>query len=264
MILEGFTLERVADLICGDDKRIAPIYRAGWQLTQFFEAIGLSKFEHDGSTRKIWVMNCLRQCSAEELNQVILGLASPKVYKGNIEELNLVHKSLNEVLNPEGFNIELIGVKPTLTPIEPRLYSPKDSTSAAYSPDEKLVFVIIAFRDDMEPVFEGIKTAGEAVGLNVKRVLDVIGDYRITDQIIQMINSARFIVADLTHERPNVYFELGYARGLGKHVITIARDNTNIHFDVKDWTYIPYNDSRVLEQKIKKRFEHELAKTEST
>src|ERR1700690_1111445 len=63
--------------------------------------------------------------------------------------------------------------------------------------DPKLVFVIAPFRDDMEPIFEGIKVAGNSIGLNVKRVKDVIGDYRITDQIIQMINSASLIVADL-------------------------------------------------------------------
>jgi hypothetical protein len=123
-----------------------------------------------------------------------------------------------------------------------------------------LVFAIIAFRDDMEPVFEGIKAAGMSVRLDVKRVKDVPGDYQITDQVIQMINSARFVVADLTHERPNVYFELGYARGIGKTVVTIAREGTNIHFDVKDWTCIFYTDSRVLEGDIKKRFEYELSK----
>ena len=85
-------------------------------------------------------------------------------------------------------------------------------------------------------------------------------DYRITDQIVQMIQSARLVVADLTHERPNVYFELGYARGLGKTIITIAREGTNLHFDVKDWTCIFYNDSRVLERELKRRFEYELTK----
>lgn len=129
--------------------------------------------------------------------------------------------------------------------------------------DPKLVFVIMAFRDDMEPIFEGIRAAGNSVGLDVKRVKDVIGDYRITDQVIQMISSASLIVADLTHERPNVYFELGYARGLGKTVITIAREGTNIHFDVKDWTYLPYTDSRILERDLKKRFEYEVSRTES-
>jgi hypothetical protein len=125
--------------------------------------------------------------------------------------------------------------------------------------ESTLVFVIMPFTDDMDPIFEGVRDAGEAVGLAVKRVKDVQGDYRITDQIIQMITDARLVVADLTHERPNVYFELGFARGLEKTVITIARHGTTVHFDVKDWTYISYVDSRLLERDIKKRFEFEIS-----
>src|SRR5215472_8908980 len=67
-----------------------------------------------------------------------------------------------------------------------------------------------------------------------ERVKDVQGDYRITETILAMIRQARFVVADLTHERPNVYFELGYARGLGKTVITLLRAGTIAHFDVRD------------------------------
>jgi hypothetical protein len=76
-----------------------------------------------------------------------------------------------------------------------------------------------------------------------------------------MIGQARFIVADLTNERPNVYFELGYARGLGKTVITILRSGTNIHFDVRDWTYTEYFDSRPLENDLLQRFEFELQRS---
>ncbi len=125
--------------------------------------------------------------------------------------------------------------------------------------DRKLVFVVMSFQLDMEPVFEGVQAAAEAVGLYAKRVKDVQGDYRITDKILQMIHAARLIVVDLTHERPNVYFELGYARGLGKTVVTTVRAGGIVHFDVKDWNYIEYNDSRILERDLKKRFEFELS-----
>lgn len=138
--------------------------------------------------------------------------------------------------------------------------SPSQATEKVNS---KHVFVIISFQDDMEPIFEGIREAGRTLGLNVQRVKDVPGDYRISDQIIKMIHSAKFVVADLTYERPNVYFELGYARGLGKTVVTIARQGTTIHFDVKDWTYISYIDSRILERDLKKRFEIELSRFNS-
>lgn len=122
------------------------------------------------------------------------------------------------------------------------------------------VFVITAFRQDMGAAFEGIKAAGEALGLYVERVVDVVGDYRITDQILEMINKSVIVVADLTHERPNVYFELGYARGIGKPVVTIAKQDTNLHFDVKDWTCLFYSDSRVLERDLKARFAKEIEK----
>ena len=112
----------------------------------------------------------------------------------------------------------------------------------------------------MEPIFQGIKAAGRRFEYSVSRVRDIQGDYRITDKIVEMIHSADYIVADLTHERPNVYFELGYARGHGKNVITVARKGTNLHFDVKDWTCIFYNDSRELEEQLSTRLEHEVKK----
>jgi hypothetical protein len=125
--------------------------------------------------------------------------------------------------------------------------------------DEKLVFVICSFLPDMEPAFEAISAAATSVGLRAERVKDVVGDYRITEKMLSMIRRAHFVVADLTHERPNVYFELGYARGIGKRVITILREGTERHFDIYDWTYLKYIDSRPLERLLIERFEHEMA-----
>lgn len=124
-----------------------------------------------------------------------------------------------------------------------------------------LVFVIISFSSDMDPIFEGIKAAAEKNGLVAKRVKDVQGDYRITDKIIEMIRDSRLIVADLTYERPNVYFELGYARGLCKTIISTARDRTKLHFDIKDWTCQFYGDSRVIEKYLTERFAYELKRS---
>jgi nucleoside 2-deoxyribosyltransferase len=125
-------------------------------------------------------------------------------------------------------------------------------------PDDGLVFVISPFAPEMDAVYLAISGAAGAVGLHAERVKDIKGDYRITDQILAMIGQARFIVADLTYERPNVYFELGYARGLGKKVITILRAGTIPHFDVRDWTYLEYIDSRPLEADLIEQLKFEL------
>jgi hypothetical protein len=125
--------------------------------------------------------------------------------------------------------------------------------------DPQLVFVITAFSPDLEPIYKkGIKEAANAAGLQAKRVKDVQGDYQITDKIFEMIHAARFVVADLTLERPNVYFELGYARCLKKTVITIVRKGSPIHFDVQNWKYIEYLDSSDVFEALKENFEYEL------
>lgn len=127
-------------------------------------------------------------------------------------------------------------------------------------PPSNLVFVVMSFEEDMDPIFEGIKVAAEAAGLEAKRVKDVIGDYKIDAKLIDMIQQACMVVVDLTHERPNVYFELGYARGIGKTVITTARKGTPLHFDVHSWTCDFYVDSRILEKRLKERFKLEWAR----
>jgi hypothetical protein len=145
--------------------------------------------------------------------------------------------------------VELLGVEQSL-----------GAAAANEAGDGELVFVITSFARDMEPAFEAVVAAAGKVGLRAERVKDSKGDYRITDRMLAMIRSARLIVADLTHERPNVYFELGYARGLGKTIVTIMREGTEVHFDVQDWNYIEYIDSRPLERALIERFEFELSR----
>jgi hypothetical protein len=137
------------------------------------------------------------------------------------------------------------------------------SASGPEPPDDKLVFVVCTFTPEMEPIFDAIAAAAEAVGLRAERVKDVKGDYRITDKVLTLIRTARLVVVDLTYERPNVYFELGYARGLDKTVITILRAGAIAHFDVRDWAYLEYIDSRPLERQLRERFGFELGESAS-
>ena len=89
----------------------------------------------------------------------------------------------------------------------------------------------------------------------IERASDISHTRTITDVIVGAINRSRFVVADLTLERPNCYYEVGYAHSIGKQVIILAKEGTTRHFDISThkWTYwTDYKD-------LKPKFEKELA-----
>jgi len=70
---------------------------------------------------------------------------------------------------------------------------------------------------------------------------------------LESIRKAEFVIVDLTEERPNVFFEAGYAHGIGKLPIYIARDGTDIHFDVKDYPVIMFRNMKELREGLVRR-----------
>ena len=69
---------------------------------------------------------------------------------------------------------------------------------------------------------------------------------------IEAIRDARFVVADLTTERPNVYLEVGYAWGLQKPVILLAREGQKLHFDLSHHKCIFYKTIGKLAQDLER------------
>lgn len=109
--LDPATLDSLADFICGDDKERFPVYRSSSFLTRFFKGVGIDA-EHDGSTRKWWVLDQLSQLSASDQEKVVLGLVSPLMYKGVQEDLKKAVQSMKNILLMEGFGIAFDGPRP--------------------------------------------------------------------------------------------------------------------------------------------------------
>jgi hypothetical protein len=107
--------------------------------------------------------------------------------------------------------------------------------------------------DQLVDVLEAIKTAAADCGITAERVDEVESSQRITDRILESINKAEFVIVDLTNERPNVFFEAGFAHGLGKLPIYVARAGTTIHFDIKDYPIITFRNMKQLKEGITKR-----------
>ena len=83
--------------------------------------------------------------------------------------------------------------------------------------------------------------------LDVERVDEAPSAIPITDATHKSVRAARLIVCDLTDERPNVYYELGYTHGPAKAVICVAKDGAVIHFDVHAFKIVLFDRLRTLE-----------------
>jgi len=106
---------------------------------------------------------------------------------------------------------------------------------------------------DLDDVLDAIKEAGKRCGVHAERVDEVETTERITDRILESIRKAEFVICDLTHPRPNVYWEAGYAHGLGKTPVYIAKDGTKLEFDLKDYPVIFFKSLVGLKDRLEKR-----------
>jgi nucleoside 2-deoxyribosyltransferase len=80
---------------------------------------------------------------------------------------------------------------------------------------------------------------------------------KIDDRIIAEIRRSRFLVADLTEHRNNVYYEAGFAAGLDKPVFYTCRADhaEEIHFDIRQFNYIKWDTPAELAERLQARIE---------
>jgi hypothetical protein len=94
---------------------------------------------------------------------------------------------------------------------------------------------------DMKALYDcGIEPAVQTAGYRVTRMDLVEHNEWIMDQVLGHIRLAPFIVADFTGHRNGVYFEAGFARGLGIPVIHTCREDhlDNAHFDTRQLNHV--------------------------
>lgn len=111
-------------------------------------------------------------------------------------------------------------------------YDPSDEGSF----EKGLVFVIMPFSGtDIGSAYGAIKDECRKLRLRSRRVDENAGGGIVIGEITELIERAEFIICDLTNERPNVYYELGYAHGVGNEamdILLIAEEGTVLHFDI--------------------------------
>src|ERR1700741_53907 len=131
------------------------------------------------------------------------------------------------------------------------------------------VFVIMPFSGNgMNEAFRAIEQACSNRGMPALRADEAGGSAIVMRKIVKLILESEFIIADLSYARPNVYFEIGFALGVGNlssDVLLVARKGSELHFDIAPYHVQLYESTEELEslveaslQKMKQASPHQL------
>ena len=129
---------------------------------------------------------------------------------------------------------------------------------------KRTAFVIMAM-DPAQPglvdVLEAIKTVCATFGIKAHRADEIQHEDKITDVILEEIKNCEFLIADLSFERPNVYYEVGFAHALDKKPILYRKSGTALHFDLAVQNVPEYKNITDLREQLRIRFEAILGRT---
>ena len=126
--------------------------------------------------------------------------------------------------------------------------------------DSTQAFIAMWFDDSMEAASrDGIEPAIVDAGYTPMRIDKKLDVRKIDDEIVAQIRRSRFLVADCTHgetkSRGSVYWEAGFAYGLGIEVIYTCRKDeaSDLPFDTRQYPYIIWDTVADLRLQLKER-----------
>jgi DNA-binding PadR family transcriptional regulator len=123
--------------------------------------------------------------------------------------------------------------------------------------DSRQAFVAMWFDPSRTVFFDnGFKPAIEDDKITIARRIDRVEHNRkIDDEIIANIRRSRYLVADVTGFREGVYYEAGFALGLGLPVIWCIEKGgeSELHFDTRQYNHIVYDNPGDLKTKLLNR-----------
>ncbi|MHB9134306.1 MAG: hypothetical protein ACYDBB_24815 [Armatimonadota bacterium] len=118
-------------------------------------------------------------------------------------------------------------------------------------------FVLMPFRSQLRPIYDDhIVKVCTNIGLTVTRADQIFSSRPIIDDILESVASAKVIIADLTDNNPNVFYEIGICHTLGKNVVLMTQEN-EVPFDLRHIRHIKYE----YTPRGMPLFEYQLTKT---
>lgn len=209
--------------------------RSDFLLTEIEKRTGYAGqfLEVDSGPKPEWL--AIAYCiNSEEFSEILSYLEA----EGKIEKRKVIGPPLKAKILPQGWS-HLARLK-------------------ELNPESSLCFVAMSFSKGMRIFYDkGFVTAIKAAGYKPHRVDDVEHVEKIDDRIIADIRKSRFVVADFSEHKGGVYFESGFAMGLGLPVIWTCRKDhmKDLHFDIRQYNCIDWEDIEDLVKRLQNRIE---------
>jgi hypothetical protein len=133
--------------------------------------------------------------------------------------------------------------------------------SIPLSPHPKCSIIMPFGVPDLEDLYnEFILPVLDDCKLDCARGDDIFGSNVVMDDVKEAITKADLVVADLSGQNPNVFYEVGIAHALGKPVLLLSQLIEDVPFDLRHRRVLPYEYTPIgCKRLVAKLKEHVLA-----
>ena len=105
---------------------------------------------------------------------------------------------------------------------------------------EDLVSVMMPMDSEFDEVYLAICKAIQALGVQCKRADDVWESEAVMQDVVSLICRSKAVIADCRGRNPNVFYEIGVAHTVGREVVPVTQNSSDVPFDIRHLRYVEY------------------------
>jgi hypothetical protein len=177
---------------------------------------------------------------------VVLGVDPPSQEEKPVRDVARARRLFDGAVFSIGDLIDLLSPAETVQAVA--------AGSATYRPNTAFIMTAIdKNRPELEDIKNSIKEVCREFGISAVTADELEHQGAITDRVLEEIETNEFLIADLTGERPNVYYEVRHAHARSKRVHLFRKTGTKLHFDVAHRNCPEYANITDLKEQLRKR-----------
>lgn len=129
--------------------------------------------------------------------------------------------------------------------------------------DDELVFILMSFNPSNPSLEDYASAIKRAVIKHYPKMRcinldDLKGSFKISQEAKRHISECRLAIVDLTENKPNVFYELGFAHASQKNVIITSHVSTEMLFYPSEYKVVRYESGADLYRKLLKELDGQI------